>query len=265
MNLILGALLLLAFPAAAEESELQTDIEIRREMEKAESENLENAAASSEAEAAKGLRYIRALIAASEAGVEAARVELEAVLRDPEELRRNLAADDGDPVERVDAQHEALLMAGQLLTAKADRFLVKASSVPLSVPEEERAKLIAFRSSYNSRNRDSDLRRALSDAAAAKKRLGVQDLWTNANEAVAALESCVAEVKGAAAQAHQAAVLLDGRGRRAELFAGARETLVARGKSLQADAQDLEREIEILKANLLLRKADRQITGAATK
>lgn len=264
MNLLL-AVLLVAFPAAAEEAELLNDIEIRREMEKAESGNLENAAASSEAEASKGVRYIRALIAASEAGLEAARVELEAVLRDPEELRRNLAGEEGDLVERVDAQHEALLMAGQLLTAKVDKFLIKASSVPLSVPEEDRAKLIAFRSSYNPRNRESDLRRARADAAAAKKRLGVQDLWANATEAVTALESCVAEVKGAAEQAQQAAAVLDGRGRRAELFAGVRETLVARGKSLQADAKDLEREIEILKANLLLQKADRQITGATTK
>lgn len=265
MTKLLLATLLFAAPARAEESELMKDVDMRREMEKVESANLENAAAAAGSEAAKGLKFIRALVASGQAGLEGARVDLEALLRDPEELRRQLRGEDGDPVDTVDLHHEALAMAGQLLATKSEQFLVKIASVPLGVPEEDRAKLLNLRTGYSSRNRESDLRRAASDAQAARKRLGVVELTPKMVDAVSSIESCLAEIANSAAQARQAVATLEANPRRADAFSGPRESLLARAKGLEDDAKDLGREIELFKSYLLLLKADRQISGVPSK
>jgi hypothetical protein len=267
MTPLLLASLFAAPSFGADPSEMPADVEIRREMEKAESENLENAAAAAEGEAAKAFRFIRGLLAASVVDLEAARVEVEGLLRDPEQLRRQLGDASGDPVEAVSTTHESLLLAGQMLVAKSQDFMVKASSVPLTAALEDQAKLLSLRASYSAKNRSSDLTRALVDSAAAKKRLGVLEPWGSANEALTALGGCIAEVRDASAQAAGTVRLLapDGRMGRGDLFAPARETLLARSKVLAADAKDLERETELLRSNLLLQKADRQITGQPSK
>lgn len=268
----LALAVLLATPSwGGEGTEQPADIEIRREMERAESENLENAAAGAEAESAKGFKLVRGLLAAGAADLEAARVELEGLLRDPEELRRQLGGADGpeDPVETVAGSHEALLLAGQMIAAKTRDFLVKASSVPFTVSEEDSARLIAQRDSYSAKNRAADLRRARGDAEAAARRLGVSGTWGTAADALAALEGCVAEVKDAAAQTAAAlrALTLEtpGRAPRRDVLAGARDNVLAHTKRLEADARDLEQETDLLRSNLVLQKANRHITGQATR
>ncbi|MBI4425324.1 MAG: hypothetical protein HY554_16465 [Elusimicrobia bacterium] len=258
IRLALSALLA-ACPVRAEEAELSADPEMRREMEKAETSNLENAAAAAAAESDQTLRLLRALMAASEAGVEAARVELEALLRDPGELRRRLGSAGADAVE---SRHEALLLSTQMLAAKGREFLVAASSVPFSVPDEEPARLLALRASYNAKNRSSDLRRAQADAARAQKRLGVGEPWPAALEALKRLDGYVAEVKDALAQAKASAgELAPPSEEGADPFSGAREALLARAQALEQDFGDLQRESDLLRSNLVLQKADRQITG----
>lgn len=258
---------LLAAGAGAEEPELSNDVELRRELEKAETTNLENAAAGAEGETHKGLRLIRALLIASSADLDSARAELESLLRDPQELRRQLGSEEGDPVESVESHHEALLMSGQLLVAKSQDFVVKAASVPIPTPEEDPVKLIALRSAYKAADRGADLRRAAADAAAAGKRLGVGDPWPTGLEALGALGSCLAELKEAAGQADAAAKTLSGgRSRKGgEALGAARETLQERVRALEKDARDLQQERDILRANLILQMADRQITGRRTR
>ncbi|MBI4348546.1 MAG: hypothetical protein HY553_17025 [Elusimicrobia bacterium] len=252
---------LLAAPAIADDPDLTNDVELRRELEKAETTNLENAAAASHVETAKGVRLIRALLAAGLTDVDAARTELEGLLRDPEVLRRQLGDEDGDPVHAMEAHHEALLFSGQLLSAKSQDFEVKAASVPIAVAEEDRVNLLALRSGYSPQNRAGDLKRAQHDAAAAGKRLGVHAPWPAAADALTALAGSIAELKGALAQAEAAAKALAAAKRPQDVLGPARETLEARSRAIDADARDLQREADLLRATLILQMADRQITG----
>ena len=263
--MILQPLLLAALAGAAltQDTDTRPSAEMRQEIDRAEAANLDVATAGAAAEAAKTFRLIRALLASGQADLENARVEIEALLRDPEELKRQLAGRE-DPVESVRGRQDELSFAGQLLAAKIQRFLQKASSVPLPVTEEDGSRLIGLRSSYNAANRTSDFKRAQADAQAAAKRLGVLEPWPAAAQALDALTTCEAELRDAARQVRGATASLNGRGRR-DTLGPTREALAAREKALESDVNELEREGLILRDDLILEKAGRELSGRSPK
>jgi hypothetical protein len=153
-------------------------------------------------------------------------------------------------------------MSAQLLAAKHQDFLVKASSAALPVPDEDPARLINLREAYNAKNRASDLKRAEREAAKAAERLGADAPAPSAAPAVASLDGYVAELAEAQSRLQAAAkVLAAGDGRRAALLQPLVETVERKTLVLQRDREDLVREASLLRAQLVLRKADRLITG----
>ena len=263
--MILNALLIagLASRAMAQDADTRPSAEMRRELDSAEVANLEAAAAGAAGDAAKTVRLIRALLIAGQADLESARVDIEGLLRDPEELRRQSAAQD-DPAEAMRARHDELSLSAQLLAAKTQNFLAKAVAVPLPVVDEDSAKLLGLRSSYNAADRASDLKRAQADTQTAAKRLGAMEPWPAAAQALDALMTCKAELSDAARHVRVAADSIGGRGRH-DTLGPAREALAAREKALRADVSELEREGAILRDDLILEKAGREMSSRPPK
>ncbi len=238
-----------------------SDPEMRRAVAEAEESNLENAAESSAPDADKTLRWIRSLILSAEASTESGRVELENLLRDPQQLRRFLPSSGSDPVERLSEQQDTLLLSLQMAAAKRDDFLVKVSSMPMALPQEDAVRLLSVRNNYNRENRSADLRRARLDVEQARRRLGVGAPPKRSLSSLEALEALQSEFKEGLAELKRTLVSLSaGDAKASRPLLGVRETLGAHIKSLERDIADLGREIELFRSFLILQNAHAVLT-----
>lgn len=213
--------------------ELSTELgaEMSGELDKVNADNLETAASRADEELAKTYRFVWQLTSGLSQQFLALNRSADGFLPPKGRLREDL----DDAVQR--------------LTAKETALKEKASAMGLSRGAQEAAiSKVAFRP----HSRASDLRRAERDAASARKRLRIRDLPPGSKALAEALDSYVSELDRAA--------------RTVRAIASAappvrREELSEKARAVWTDLKYLEREAKLLRAYLILRRADRQLTG----
>ncbi|MBI4422473.1 MAG: hypothetical protein HY554_02030 [Elusimicrobia bacterium] len=229
----------LALPAGAEEREVELrpppipaaarpasrpadsslDPFLLEAIDRVENDNLESSAAAADADAAKTLRLVWSLMAASQADVDG-------VLASPAGARR-----------------AGLASSRRALAALGERWREKAKFAGWEAPREEGSLLAARRAGYNYKNRAADLRRVRLDAERAGRRLGARLLPIAAEEALDALAAFNGGLEGCLRRTAAGGPF----------------------RSIELDLRDLQRELEILRAQLLLHDANDRISGRARR
>lgn len=208
--------------------------EMRGELAKAQEANLEIAASRAEEDAAKTYRFVNALASGLSREFLALNRMVGGFLPPDARLREDLDDDVQRLSERETALREAAASAG---------LAAQAQDASLS------------RTSFRPNNRGGDLKRAERDAAEARKLLRIRQLPADSKAVADALDEYV----GALERATKTVKAL------ASTAPAPRQTeLAEKARLIGADFKYLEREAKLLRAYLILKRADRLLTGKAS-
>ncbi|MFH1725915.1 MAG: hypothetical protein ABII00_15000 [Elusimicrobiota bacterium] len=225
-----------------------SDPDMLSEVQKVQEDNLDNALSRGRKDAEQSAGHLATLMAAAEAGIREALVELRAAVpetAEPEPGSLEEAADD-------------LLLSAQMLEAKARDFRQRASTASLRLPTADPEALMGLRAGYRDRDRERDLRRARLYLKKARKKTGSVQLDEEQIAVASASQSFLGEFTNAHLVLKEMGKKLWVKRKERDGFGEAARRIEARTKRMEDDIAALSTESRLLEISFALMRHDEE-------